>query len=243
VADGIGWLELNRPDKHHALSADMFAGLTAMLGRWDQEDDVRVVVVRGAGEVAFASGADIGELGQGAAQADAGQRGTTLVTAKPVIAMIHGYCIGGGLMVAMEADVRLAADDAVFAIPAGRLGAGYPLDSVRRLVALVGPGWASSLLLSAQRIDATTAARIGLVDEVVPKADLAARVEALAAQMAANAPLALAAAKASIAVAADLPGADEDLARAWIARAWTSTDVIEGREAFAAKRPPRFRGR
>ncbi len=245
VDDHVGWLVLNQPDKHNALSGDMFSAIGEVLRTWQDDDEIRVVVVRGEGERAFASGADIGELGTTVRGPRAGssQPATTLAIGKPVIAMIHGYCIGGGLMVAMEADLRVAADDATFGIPAGRLGAGYPFESVQRLVALVGPEWASSILLAGTRVGAIEAERIGLISEVVPKAELGARVVSLAALIASNAPLSLAAAKASIAASLGLAGSSETVARSLIQECWSSADFGEGRAAFAEKRVPRFLGR
>lgn len=244
VDDHVGWLVLNQPDKHNALSGDMFRALGEVLTEWAGDDDVRVVVVRGEGERAFASGADIGDLGGGiSGPSSSGQRGTTLAIAKPVIAMIHGYCIGGGLMVAMEADLRIASEDATFGIPAARLGAGYPLDSVQRLVALCGPAHASSILFTGDRLNAEVALRIGLVNEVVPKGALEHRVQALAAQISDHAPLSMMASKASIAASIGLAGSTEAAARELIAACWDSADFAEGKASFAEKRTPRFTGR
>ena len=244
VADRVGWLVLNQPDKHNALSGDMFRALGEVLKDWATDEGVRVIVVRGEGERAFASGADLGDLGAAiSGPSSSGQRGTTLQIGKPVIAMIHGYCIGGGLMVAMEADLRVAADDASFGIPAARLGAGYPFNSVQRLVALVGPAWASTILFTGDRLNAEQALRIGLVNEVVPKGGLEHRVQALAAQIAEHAPVSIAASKASIGAAIGLADALESAARELIDACWGSADFAEGRAAFAEKRTPRFTGR
>jgi enoyl-CoA hydratase/carnithine racemase len=245
TADGIGWLVLDRPDKHNAVSIDMFDAMAELMTTWEHDDAIRVVVVHGAGERAFASGADLGEIDRGVnGEASAGsRRATTLRISKPVIAMVHGYCIGGGLMVAMEADIRIASDDAVFGIPAGPLGAGYPFEAVQRLVALVGMATASTIMFAGERFDASTALRWGLVNEVLPRAELETRVRALASRLAANAPLSLAAAKASIAASVGLPGSSVEQAQALIDACWASDDFREGRTAFAEKRPPRFHGR
>jgi enoyl-CoA hydratase/carnithine racemase len=243
VDGGIGRLVLNKPEKHNALSADMFAAIGEVMAAWEADPGVRVIVVRGAGDRAFASGADIGDIGAGIRGPRArSQRTTTLSTSKPVIALIHGYCIGGGLMVAMEADLRYAADDARFGIPAARLGAGYPAHSVRRLVGLVGVTHAASILLTGDQIDAETAARIGLVNAVKMKAELDDFVDGVAERLSTNAPLAMAASKAAITNAAGVGPGDDDVS-ALITACWSSADFAEGRAAFAEKRPAQFTGR
>jgi enoyl-CoA hydratase/carnithine racemase len=245
VVDRVGWITLNRPEKRNAISDEMFAALSALADEWGRDDEVRVVVVRGAGEQAFASGADMGELDHSTAGSppSGARKGFTLQIPKPLIAMVHGFCIGGGLMVAMEADLRIAADDAVFAIPAGPLGAGYPLLGVQRLVSLVGPSHAASIMFTGDRFDARRALELGLVNEVVPRAQLEERVVALAGRIAENAPLSLAAAKAVIEATIGTPGATFGDAQALIDACWVSDDFREGRRAFTEKRRPEFRGR
>jgi enoyl-CoA hydratase/carnithine racemase len=203
------------------------------------------------------SGADIGQLGSGdlghpAAHGRDGDGdgagraglGGLFDLDQPVVALIHGYCIGGGVMVALAADVRVCADDAQFAIPAAKLGVGYPLEATARLVALVGPGQTAEILFGGRRIDAAEAARIGLVNRVVPKADLDGWVADFAGEVAANAPLSHVAHKRSIraATAALERAAGPDVAEA-IAAAWRSADFEEGAQAFFARRTPDFKGR
>ena len=158
--------------------------------------------------------------------------------------MIHGYCIGGGIMVALGADIRIAADDAQFAVPAAKLGVAYPYEAIQQLVSLVGPEWVSRILLTAERIGAADALRIGLVSQVVPKAELESVVVSLALGMAGLAPLSLRASKTSIGtvVRGSQPG-DLVAVAAAAAACWASGDFAEGRRAFAEKRPPRFEGR
>jgi enoyl-CoA hydratase/carnithine racemase len=162
----------------------------------------------------------------------------------PVVALIHGYCIGGGVMVALAADIRVCADDAQFAIPAAKLGVGYPHEATAQLVALVGPGLAAEILFAGRRFDAGEAARIGLVNRAVPKAELDGAVAALAKEIAANAPLSHVAHKRSIRAATsalvDAAGPAVDDA---ITAAWRSTDFGEGARAFLERRAPEFQGR
>jgi enoyl-CoA hydratase/carnithine racemase len=166
-----------------------------------------------------------------------------LAIGKPVLALIHGYCIGGGVMVALAADLRICGDDAQFGIPAAKLGVGYPHEATTTLVALVGPGHAAEILFSGRRIDANEALRIGLVNHVVPKNGLEDFVHELARDIADNAPLSHIAHQRSIhaAVTGD-PGARAGVDEA-IAAAWSSTDFREGAAAFLERRTPKFEGR
>jgi len=248
-ADGIGTIVFDNPDKHNAMTGDMLAAFSRVCAAFTNDPDVRVVVVTGAGDRAFISGADIAQLSSGALSApgaaDAQQAaiGGLRAVTKPTIAMIHGWCLGGGVMVALDADIRICSTDAVFGIPAARLGVGYPHAATATLVALVGPGQASEILYSARRIDAADAERIGLVNRAVPHEHLEREVLDLARSIAANAPLSHRAHGASIRAA--VSGNDADLAAVdpAIATAWASEDFTEGGRAFAERREPRFEGR
>jgi enoyl-CoA hydratase len=240
----VAWLSFNRPEKHNALSAEMFAGLNQLAEMWNADHDVRVVVLQGAGQKSFTSGADITQLDNGIDHGrSTGNRPMMCRITKPVIGMIQGYCMGGGLAIAMESDLRIASPDAIFGIPAGRLGVAYPQDAVDRLVAMVGASHASHLLLTAERIDAAQALAIGLINEVVPADQLVARVTALANAVATNAPLSMIAAKLSI--QSSLRGgqpADRAAAEQAARDCWASADFAEGRQAFAERRPPNWLG-
>jgi enoyl-CoA hydratase/carnithine racemase len=234
----LGWVVIDNPERRNALTGEMFRALSAGVAELDADPAVRVVLVRGAGTQAFASGADIGDLGNvGGATADR----PLLAADKPIVAMIHGACIGGGLLVALGADVRVCADDARFAIPAVRLGVAYPYDGVRQLVGTVGAAAAAEILLTGSTFGADDAHRWGLVSRVVPGAQLEAEVTRIAGAIAAGAPLSVHAAKASVRAASigAPPASVADAIRA----CWGSEDFAEGRRAFAEKRPAVFRGR
>jgi enoyl-CoA hydratase len=253
IDDGVARLTFNNPARRNALSVEMRTALPEVLGALQDDPDVRVVVLAGAGTAAFVAGADISEFDS--------QRTTTAARAgydelaagaerawagldKPVIAMIRGFCIGGGLFTALQADIRIAADDAQFAAPAARLGLGLAFAGIESLVGLVGPAVAAEILFTARRLPAAEAVAVGLVNRVVAAADLEATVADLAASITANAPLTVAAAKAALRQARR-PRDERDLAQVQelVEACFRSEDYREGQRAFAEKRPPRFTGR
>jgi enoyl-CoA hydratase len=244
VVDHVGTIIFNNPDKHNALNPAMWQALNDVLAAWSEDPSVRVVVLAGAGERAFISGADIGSFdGADAARREAATRAWRDAVARfprPVIAAIRGWCLGGGVAIAMQADIRIAAESARFGIPAGRLGLAYDADMIARLVSVVGAAWARMLLFTAERIDVAKALRIGLVHEVVADAALDESVATLARSIAANAPLALAAMKLAI---PDPPRGERGQIQAAIAACLASEDFAEGRAAFRDKREPVFKGR
>jgi enoyl-CoA hydratase/carnithine racemase len=252
IADGVGTITFNNPEKRNAMSLEMWRGLVEILDLFAADASVRAVVLAGAGHKAFVSGADISQFGSQRADAAAQRDYDALTSAgrarlaafpRPVIARIRGFCLGGGLGIALQADLRIAADDAEFGIPAARLGLAYGAGMVRQLVALVGPAHARMLLYTGARIDAREAARIGLVNRTVPADDLTDTVDDIARAMADNAPLSIHAAKLAVA-AAEAPGSVADAeVEAAIAACFDSEDYREGRAAFQEKRAPRFAGR
>jgi enoyl-CoA hydratase len=252
VAGPIATVTFNNAARRNALSAEMLAALPAVLAALNADGDVRVVVVTGAGDKAFMSGADISEFAArrtapaDRAAFDRGQAALSQAWAalgKPVIAMIRGYCLGGGLLTALQADIRIASDDSQFGIPAARLGLGYAFSGVTALMSLVGPARAAEILFSARRFTAAEALQMGLVNRLVPAGDLRETVLSLADSIARNAPLTVAAAKAAIREIGK-PGGSRDLARveAMVEACFQSADYLEGQRAFAEKRPPAFTG-
>jgi enoyl-CoA hydratase/carnithine racemase len=250
----VATLVLNRPEVHNAFRYDMWRGLAAAMRDFGADPAVRAIVIRGAGERAFASGADIAEFPErrgtpeqaaayGAAVADA--LGAVAAVEIPVIAMIHGYCIGGGCELAIACDLRIADTRARFGIPAAKLGVVLGVQELRELAGLVGLGAAKEILYTGRLFDADEALRIGLVNRVVPPEDLQAVVDELTGQIARNAPLAVAAAKALLGRVARGDAPDELAAAqsAFARRALDSEDHREAVRAFLEKRPPRFTGR
>jgi enoyl-CoA hydratase len=253
IAGPIATVIFNNPAKRNALSGEIRAALPGVLTALGGNPDVRVLVVTGAGDQAFVSGADISEFGQQRTSPGARAKFDESMTAigrawasldKPVIAMIRGFCMGGGLLTALQADIRIAADDAQFGIPAARLGLGYGFGGVTALTSLVGPAWTAEILFSARRFSAAEALQMGLVNRVVPVPELRDQVMTLAATIAGNAPLTVAAAKAAIREAGRPPeGRDLGRVRALVEACFRSQDYLEGQQAFAEKRPPAFTGR
>ncbi len=248
-SDGVGWIVIDNPLRRNALSADMMRSIAAAVNAFDASGDVRMIAIRGAGDRAFASGADIGALESRSSSEDAQIDYDTAVDAMfsalsaattPIVAMVQGFCFGAGVAIALAADVRFGDDRSVFAIPAARMGIGYPLALTRRLVSVVGPAHASEILFSAGRIDAHAAMRIGLLNRITEPSDLEALVVEFGRTISENAPLTIKAAKLSIAAALD--EVDETVAQQAIDACMRSKDAIEGPTAFREKRTPRFEG-
>ncbi|NIM26642.1 MAG: enoyl-CoA hydratase [Gammaproteobacteria bacterium] len=253
VSNGVGRLVLNQPEKHNAISAQMWQGIADAMRAFAADGALRVAVLSGAGEKAFSAGADISEFEAMRASSEAVESYDRMAHEavesivhldKPTIAMIQGYCIGGGTELALSCDLRIASQDARFGIPAARLGLAYRWQEVHPLVQLVGPSAAKEILFTGRQFSAEEALRMGLINQVVPRSALASKVEEYAERIAANAPLTIRAAKRTVAEAMKDPGArDLDTVREMVDACFASDDYAEGRKAFMEKRPPEFKGR
>ncbi len=249
----IGTLTFNYPEKHNAMSPEMAQAAAAVINDFGADPAVRVVVLRGAGSKAFVSGGDISQYEKNRATAEqvaaynqmsSGFRDALTRIAKPTIAMIRGWCLGGGLAIALRCDIRICSEDAQFSVPAARLGIGYGADSLGQLVELVGPSVAKEILFTARRYTAYEAHRIGLVNHVLQVGMLEAFVNQYAATMADNAPLSIVSAKRVIDEYVKDPNKrDQAAADKAVADCFASQDYVEGRRAFMEKRKPVWTGR
>jgi len=249
----IGWITFNNPARRNAVSMAMWEALSDIVADYAADDAIRVIVVRGAGDKAFVSGADISEFEERRSSPETTRvynetsgRATEALrqVGKPTIAMIRGYCIGGGVSVAMSCDLRVAEDGAKFGVPAARLGLGYEFSGVRKLVDVVGPAFAKEIFYTARQFSAAEALAMGLINRMVPAAELEGFVRDYARTIAGNAPLTVASIKTLVAqVLEDESRRDAALCKAVVDRCFESRDYVEGRTAFMEKRRPVFQGR
>ena len=246
-------IRFNNPARHNALSVDMWQAVPPLLRQAEGDDNIRLVVFSGAGEKSFVSGADISQFEDMRAAREAvkvyevlAEEALTAIAAcaKPTLACIRGYCIGGGVNVAISCDFRIAGSDAVFAIPAARLGLGYRYSALKNLVNLVGVGVAKDLFYTARRIDAAEAKSVGLITRVAAPEALGELLAEYTTAMGANAPLTVHAGKKIIEeMLKDDADLDMDKCRRLILDCFESEDYAEGRRAFMEKRKPVFRGK
>jgi enoyl-CoA hydratase/carnithine racemase len=250
--NGVGWIILNNLERHNAISLEMWTAAMEAMQDFRADKSVRVVVVTGAGGKAFASGADISKFKDERQEAAAvahyqatTQKAYSAIQAMaiPTIAMIRGYCIGGGTAAAICCDLRICTENAKFGIPAAKLGLGYGLNRAQPLVDLVGPAFAKEMFFTGRQFDAREAEKMGLVNRVVADDRLEATVEEMASTIAANAPLTVRCAKLVVAEALK-DVAERDIVRVEraVAACFASADYKEGQAAFMEKRKPRFIG-
>ncbi len=247
----IGRMVFDNTPRRNAINAQMWRAIPQAMSRFDGDPNIRCIILRGEGETAFAAGADISEFEKNRSSGDQVQRYETAVeaahaaiesSAKPVIALIHGFCVGGGLATALSCDLRYADESARFAIPAARLGLGYGVHGNNRLAATVGHAAAREIMFTARLYDAREALAIGLVNRVIPDAELDAYVEKVALEIASNAPLTITASKVAFESLISAHG-DFASAEAAIDVCMQSEDYVEGRRAFMEKRKPQFRAK
>jgi enoyl-CoA hydratase/carnithine racemase len=249
----IGWMIFDNPARDNALTVEMMAAMPATLAALDNNDAVRVIMLRGAGSRAFISGGDISQFPERQDSPEADRAALAGASAmldgwdtvqKPVIAMIDGYCLGGGLLVALCADLRIASERSSFSIPAARLGVGYLWSGIQVLAGTVGAANAAEILFLAHRFKAAEAQRLGLLHRVTADDTIEAEARAMAMTIAGNAPLTLRAAKAALRRwRSDPEGRSIDDINALVAACFRSTDFREGTRAFLEKRKPDFKGR
>ena len=250
---GVGTIIFNNPKRHNAVSLDMWQATKRALDQFAADNEVRVVVLTGAGGKAFVSGADISKFESERASLDAAAAYNATTEAvfsgihefpKPTIALIRGYCIGGGVGLASCCDLRICSDDSRFAVPAAKLGLGYAYAGVKRLVDIVGASFAKEIFFTARQFDAQEAFAMGLVNRVIPAADLVSAVQTITDMIRANAPLTIKAVKFAVGeILKDEVKRNVDRANELVEQCFASRDYKEGRTAFMQKRKPVFTGR
>jgi len=249
----IGRIIFNNPARHNAVSLEMWQAVAQIMADFEADDAIRVIVLTGAGGKAFVSGADISEFKEKRANEEAAAAYSKISeaarlklqeTLKPTIAMIRGYCIGGGLATAISCDIRIAAEGSRFGIPAAKLGLGYAYDGIKKLIDLVGPAYAREIFYTARQFSAEEALGMGLINRLVPESELESYVQNYCDLIAANAPLTIRAAKQIVREALkDESKRDMALCQRVVDECFASSDYTEGRTAFMEKRRPVFTGR
>ncbi|MGI8525001.1 MAG: enoyl-CoA hydratase [Pseudolabrys sp.] len=248
----VGYLTFNNPERHNAVSLDMWEAAEGILDEFKHDTNIRVVVITGAGGKAFVSGADISKFDkERSTQEDIDRYNESVDRAnnafykfsKPTIAMIRGYCIGGGVGLALCCDMRICTEGSKFGVPAAKLGLGYRFDGLKKLVDLVGPSFAKEIFFTARQFTAAEAQMMGLVNRVLPDTELENYVRDYADSIAGNAPLTIDSIKFIVGQTVtdeskrDLKKGDE-----MVQACFASNDYKEGRKAFMEKRKPRFTG-
>ena len=249
----VGWLTFNNPARRNAISIDMWEAIPKVLDRFEQDPEVRAIVLKGEGDKAFVSGADVSQYEKQRSSAEgiqyyeeiAGRVAERLQNCdKVIVAMIRGYCLGAGVNIALCCDLRIAAEDAKLGIPAPKLGLGYRASSLKNLIDIVGPAYAREVLITGRHFSAAEAKTMGLVHRVAPVAELESLVLEYCATISENAPLTIRASKRIIRELLKSSAAfDAEACAALVKACFESQDYIEGRRAFMEKRKPVFQGK
>jgi len=249
---GVGYLIFNNPERHNAVSLEMWQAASDMLAEFGADPSIRVVVLTGAGGKAFVSGADISKFESERSSKEAIDRYNEAVDRansavyefpKPTIAMIRGYCIGGGVGLALCCDLRICSDNSKFGVPAAKLGLGYGFKGIKRLVDVVGPSFAKEIFFTARQFTAAEALQMGLVNRVLPESELEKYVKEYAETISSNAPLTVNSVKFIVGeVLKDESQRDMRKCADLVTQCFASKDYVEGRQAFMEKRKPRFTG-
>lgn len=252
IKDGVGYVTFNNPEKHNAVSLEMWESLGEMMDQLEKDNNVRVVVLKGAGGKSFVSGADISKFDKDRStkeqvlnyNAKTGKLYQRIEAfPKPTIAMIDGYCIGGGLNLAVCCDIRICSEKSQFAMPAAKLSLGYPFSSIKRLFDIMGPGMSKHFMFTAERILADEALSCGLVQKLVEDGTLEEFVNNYAEKIAGNAPLTIKAMKnIGIEILKNPNDRNLDECKKLAEACFDSNDYVEGRRAFMEKRKPNFKG-
>jgi enoyl-CoA hydratase len=248
----IGWIIFNNPVRHNAVSLEMWESLTRVLGAYANDPDVRAIILKGEGDKAFVAGADISQFKEKRSSPEAvvhynatADEASEILRScpKPTIAMIRGYCIGGGTGIAVSCDIRIAAEDARFAVPAAKLGLGYRFAGIKRLADIVGPSFAAEIFYTGRQFNAQEALQMNLINRLVPVGELERYTLDYAHTISNNAPLTIASVKRAL-VEYGKGSAERDLAvcQKMVDDCYASDDYKEGQTAFMEKRKPVFKG-